>query len=314
MITDQTGRTFKNLRISLLNNCNFACVYCTDDDETNIISQINSFSVKDLIKQVSKLHAHLNLESVRLTGGEPLLYSDLEELIAGLLFIGISKIKMTTNGFLLEKRVKKLAASGLKEINISLDAATDLSFFRMTRRDKFEVVKQGIDAALRAGLIVKLNAVILKGKNDDQIIPLLDFASERNIVIRFLEVMSMGHLYQNKDDYFISQYDILKKIAMYHKFVSLPRKPSATANYWKTTDGNIFGIIANTSQPFCQDCDRLRLDNKGNIYGCLSENEPIEISKALSDQEFEHYLRIALSQKQNIKFTGSELSMLEIGG
>ncbi|WP_234461992.1 GTP 3',8-cyclase MoaA [Pedobacter segetis] len=314
MISDHSGRTFKNLRISLLSACNFACVYCTDDNAALPFSKTDGLSISNLLNQVSKLHHHLNLNSVRLTGGEPLLYPDLGELIKGLSTIGIKEIKMTSNGFLLEKQVQKLAALGLKEINISLDAATEAAFFKMTRRDKFENVKQGIDAALKAGLKVKLNAVIMKGKNDDQIMPLFNFARERNIIIRFLEVMRMGHLHQHQDDYLITQQDILDKIGMYHQFLPLPRKPSATANYWETKDGFTFGIIANSSQPFCQDCDRLRLDHKGNIYGCLSENEPIEISKAVSDNDFEQYLRNALSQKQAVKFTGSKLSMLNIGG
>ena len=315
MIIDQSGRTFKNLRISLLNSCNFACIYCTEDGkEVDNPLNFNNLGLIELLKIVQKLHKKLNLASVRLTGGEPLLYQKLAELIKGLNLIGIPKIKMTTNGFLLYKSAKVLKRAGLSHLNLSLDAAEEASFFKMTRRDKFQEVIFGIDAALDAGIRVKINAVIMKGQNQDQILPLLQLAKEKGIIIRFLEVMAMGHLYQQKNNHFFSQAEILKLIAQHYQFEPLIRSKSATANYWKTTEGLKFGIIANTSQPFCHDCDRLRLDQEGNIYGCLSENKPININKIASDKDLKIVLNEALSHKQPINFTGSDLSMLKIGG
>ncbi|HTN19529.1 MAG TPA: GTP 3',8-cyclase MoaA [Pelobium sp.] len=314
MIKDQLGRTFKTLRISLLSQCNFGCVYCTDDLGSNISEKSIALSTDELLGMVQKLHAELNLKSVRLTGGEPLLYPNLEYLIKGLSLIGIEEIKMTSNGFLLEKKAKLLFDAELREINISLDAANSADFFKMTRRDKFEEVEKGIDAAIKAGIQVKLNTVLMKGKNDHQLIPLLNFAKERGIVIRFLEVMAMGYLHNKENDFLFSQEEILSTIEKHYKFEALPRKQSATANYWKTTDGAVFGIIANSSHPFCGDCDRLRLDHEGNIYGCLSVNEPISLKNANSTKTYKNKLWEALKQKQKVKFTGSKLSMLEIGG
>ncbi|MEO5911649.1 MAG: GTP 3',8-cyclase MoaA [Pelobium sp.] len=313
-ITDSIGRQFKNLRISLLNHCNFACVYCNDDETITVTEKSNSLNTKELLALVSNLHNELNLKSVRLTGGEPLLYAELVEVIVGLSQMGIPTIKMTSNGFLLEKKAKSLFEAGLREINISLDAANVADFFRMTRRDKFEEVRNGIDAAILAGIKVKLNTVVMKGKNDHQIIPILNFAKQRAISVRFLEVMAMGHLYSQQNEFLFSQRDILNTIAIHHKFEALPREKSATANYWKTTDGIVFGIIANSSVPFCGDCDRLRLDHEGNIYGCLSVNKPIPIIHSNTKEEYKTKLLQALKQKQSVKFTGSELSMLEIGG
>ena len=314
MIKDQLGRTFKTLRISLLSQCNFGCVYCTDDLGSNMSGKNSTLSTDELLGMVQKIHAELNLKSVRLTGGEPLLYPKLEYLIKGLSLIGIEEIKMTSNGFLLEKKAKLLFDAGLREINISLDAANPADFFKMTRRDKFEEVKKGIDAAIKAGIQVKLNTVLMKGKNDHQLIPLLNFAKERGIVIRFLEVMAMGYLHNKENDFLFSQEEILSTIEKHYKFEALPRKQSATANYWKTTDGAIFGIIANSSHPFCGDCDRLRLDHEGNIYGCLSVNEPISLIGENAEESYNSKLWEALNQKQDVKFTGSKLSMLEIGG
>ncbi|MET4082655.1 cyclic pyranopterin phosphate synthase [Pedobacter sp. UYP30] len=314
MVIDDFGRSFKNLRISLLDVCNFACTYCTNEDLTSQQIKPNSLSVNDLLLTVQKLHAKLSLNSVRLTGGEPLLYPELEQLIAGLLEIGIPKVNMTSNGFLLEKKAIALRKAGLTEINISLDAAEEGSFFKMTRRAKLQEVKKGIDAAINAGLKVKLNAVLVRGENDDQVIPLLKYAASKNIAVRFLEVMQMGHLYKESDESLFSQQEILERISTVYSFKALPRKASATANYWRTECGLIFGIIANTSTPFCKDCDRLRLDHHGNIFGCLSVNQPINLNTSNSDADFTTLLNSALNQKQPVKFTGSELPMLKIGG
>ncbi len=313
MIRDESGRTFKNLRISLLNNCNFACVYCVEED-VPIKNEKSEISLSQLIEMTEKLHLELNLDAVRLTGGEPLLYPHLEELISSLHKIGIPKIKMTSNGFLLNKKVKALRDAGLKEINISLDAAEEASFFRMTKRDKFQEVSEGIDAALEAGVSMKINSVLMKGRNDDQVLPLLAYAGKRGITIRFLEVMAMGHLHHQLDESLFSQKDILALIAAKYNFRPLERNPSATANYWITDNGLTFGIIANTSEPFCQDCNRLRLDQNGNIYGCLSVNDGISIKNSASKEDLRESLMKALKQKQTLSFKGSELSMLQIGG
>ncbi len=311
MMKDSFGRSFKTLRISLLSNCNFACVYCTDDENTLNKSKETAINITQLLAIVAKLHQKLQLQSVRLTGGEPLLFPDLELLIKGLIAIDIPVIKMTSNGFLLENKAENLKSAGLQEINISLDAANEASFFAMTRRDKFKEVSNGIDAAVKAGLKVKINSVIMKGKNDDQIIPLIDYAFESKLTVRFLEVMNMGNLHQSGDKYLCSQDEILDTISLKYQFKKVNRKPSSTANYWETNDGNLFGIIANSSEPFCADCNRLRLDQNGNIYGCLSVNEPISVidNIGLDDQLYK-----ALRQKQSVKFAGSSLSMLAIGG
>ena len=313
MLIDQYGRSFKTLRISLIDTCNFACLYCTDDNMMNHHEFKNQISLASLLASVAKLHQVLDLKSVRLTGGEPLLYQNLEQVIIGLLEIGIAQISMTTNGFLLHKKAAHLKLAGLKAINVSLDAASQAAFFKITRRDKFYEVNQGIDAALDAGLKVKLNAVIMKGVNDNQIIPLLQYAKNKKVSIRFLEVMEMGHLYQNKEHFLYTQNDILKQIATYYDFNPLNRQASATANYWETKCGITFGIIANSSEPFCADCNRLRLDHQGNIYGCLSVNKPISILHQ-SDSDLHQILEKALSQKQILRFAGSNLSMMEIGG
>ena len=154
----------------------------------------------------------------------------------------------------------------------------------------------------------------MKGMNEEQILPLVDYAFGKNIPIRFLEVMSMGHLHQDADRYLFSQQQLLDTIARKYQFKRLPRTASATSNYWQTTEGNTFGIIANNSEPFCSDCSRLRLDAEGNMYGCLSSNHPIKLNPADNDFTLQEKLQLAMSQKQLHHFVGSELSMLQIGG
>jgi GTP 3',8-cyclase len=315
-IQDTYGRTFKTLRVSLLSACNLGCIYCTESDDLAIENKKQkngALNAHELATIINHLHEQLNLDVVRLTGGEPLLSPHLIPLIKEVKALGISKIKLTTNGFLLERMAKALMDAGMQSINVSLDAVDEDVFFLMSRRNGVERILNGIDAALDSGMEIKLNAVLMKGINDSQIIPLLEYAFKRGIVIRFLEVMSMGHLYHQSDKFLITKDEVLHTIARHYDFMPLIRSVSSTANYWKTDKGNVFGIIANESAPFCHDCNRLRLDSQGNIFGCLSSNYPINI-KSVKGEELKQKLVLALSHKQKLKFTGSNLSMLNIGG
>jgi len=315
-ITDQYGRTFKTLRVSLLNRCNLGCIYCNlgGDDINNPHPIEKPMLVSELLGLIERLHTTLQFETIRLTGGEPLLYPDLLEVISGIRAMGISSIKLTTNGFLLGRMALQMKQAGMESINVSLDAVDEDVFFLMSKRSNVNRILQGIDAAGEAGLQVKINAVLMKGINESQLIPLLGYAFSKNIIIRFLEVMSMGHLHNHEKKYLFTQKEILEKISQWHSFIPLKREYSSTANYWQTPQKNIFGIIANESEPFCHDCNRLRLDSQGNIYGCLSSNHPISLSGINDHSSFSEKLQTALLQKQAIRFKGSNLSMLNIGG
>jgi cyclic pyranopterin phosphate synthase len=316
VISDQYGRTFRTLRVSLLSHCNLGCVYCVAGEEE--LREANTggpnLGASELLEIIRRLHGQLGLETVRLTGGEPLLYSGLVSLVEGLRSMDIRRIKLTTNGSLLERKAVALQQAGLQSINVSLDAVDEVVFERMSRRNLMERVVRGIDTALEAGLDVKVNAVIMKGINDEQVLPLLEFAFSRGITVRFLEVMAMGHLYHHSERYLLSQQDILQMIGERYALKPLDRESSATARYWITDRGQRFGIIANQSEPFCRDCDRLRLDSTGHIYGCLSNNHPIALGLEEDEVLWRGKLREALGQKQALRFTGSELSMLQIGG
>jgi GTP 3',8-cyclase len=317
-IKDKYGRRFRTLRVSLLQHCNLACVYCVSGEEellsANAPDAGRPLEVNELLRMIGRLHQQLKLTNVRLTGGEPLLYAGLAPLISGIRELGVGSVKLTTNGFLLERQAALLKKAGLEAINVSLDAVDEAVFFRMTRRRSAGRVIGGIDAAIAAGLDVKLNAVIMKGCNDSEVLPLLDLAASRGLRVRFLEVMAMGHLHDTAARQLLSQEEMLRIIGGRHVIEPMPREVSATARYWRTSEGHVFGIIANQSEPFCRDCDRLRLDSGGRIYGCLSSNEPIALSLDETENEWEQQLKRALLQKQPLRFTGSGLSMLRIGG
>ena len=316
-ITDKYNRTFKVLRVSVINRCNLGCMYCTEHGDDAAALRTNQKSgnlpAAELSSIIVALHKLLDLETVRLTGGEPLLYPELPEIIKGIIRAGIADISLTTNGLLLDRKADELYEAGLQSVNISLDAIDRDVFFTVNKRDSLDKVLRGVDAAISAGLNVKLNAVILKGINDNQVIPLMEFARSKNIVIRFLEVMAMGHLHKDPWKYFFGQQQILHAIGGNYSFMPMTREAASTANYWITDQNQKFGIIANESSPFCHDCNRLRLDSEGRLFGCLSSNNGID-ARNLNKEQLIDALKSALAQKQSLKFIGSELSMLQIGG
>ncbi|MCC2598777.1 GTP 3',8-cyclase MoaA [Sphingobacterium sp. FBM7-1] len=317
-LTDPIGRSFKVLRVSLLDRCNFACTYCVCEEEPQAAPHMSMprqviLSSDELLDLISRLHQLLQLRTIRLTGGEPLLYPDLPQLIQGIRRLGISDIRMTTNGFLLAKKAAALREAGLRSINVSLDALSERAFLRVTKRAGLQQVLDGITAAQETGLEVKINTVIMAGENDQEILPLLDFAFRHGLKIRFLELMGMGHLFGDTHKQFFSRQAILDRISRIYTIEEQPKPCGDTATYWRTACGHHFGIIANESHPFCTDCNRLRLDGYGNIYGCISSNIPIPLREVRSPQGLANGVQAALQQKQ-MRFSGSKRSMLTIGG
>ncbi len=316
MVTDHLGRQFKTLRLSVSPECNFACTYCVDVKDNTIHSGRHKvLTPEEFCGLVSRIHEVVNLESVRLTGGEPLLYEAVSHLIRLLRETGIPQVKLTTNGSLLARQAKGLKDSGLESINVSLDALDPHVFRQLTPRGHLDKVLRGIDTAIEIGLKVKINCMVMKGVNESQILPLIRFAGDRGITIRFLELMKMGYLYHDFASYLFSEEDILNEITREYSFVSLKRKECSTARYWETMDHIRFGIIANDSSPFCSDCNRLRMSHDGKIYGCLSVNQGFPlIDSDQSPLETERILMKAMGQKQTDHFVGSPLSMKAIGG
>lgn len=318
MITDETGRSFKKLRISLTHECNYACIYCTDSKSTAtpVVSEtiIKPLPTSELIRIIHKLHEELQLEAVRLTGGEPLLHPRVMTLISAIKEMGINNIGITTNGHFLYNKVKKLLDCGLTSANISLDALNPEVFRNINQSNGLNNVLKSIDVALLENLSVKLNMVVMNGKNHTEIMPLLEFAIKKGIVIRFLELMSMGPLHGSKKTIFFSKAQILDTISSQYSITPLRKEYGSTAEYWSIGRRTAFGIVANDSSPFCNDCNRLRIDSYGNIYGCLSSLIPIPVKANSSKYVLRSALKEAISHKQPTHFVGNYKTMQSIGG
>lgn len=323
MIVDSSGRTFKKLRISLTHECNYACVYCangekTNQPQTNPLQEEtfvkNVLPTNDLIEIVRKLHGVLQLNAVRLTGGEPLLHPRIRTFVAGIHDLGIDNIGMTSNGHLLQSKAVILRNAGLKSVNISLDALSPETFNQMSRYSGLSKVLKSIDVSMEAGLKVKLNTVVISGQNQHEILPLLEFAMNKGIIIRFLELMAMGPLHKSQKTLFFSSAQILNIIRSRYAIEALSQENSSTSRYWSIHGKPAFGIIANDSSPFCSDCNRLRLDSYGNVYGCLSSLIPVPVAPSMSNVALNRALKEAISHKQPSHFLGNLRTMQSIGG
>nr|WP_321409992.1 GTP 3',8-cyclase MoaA [uncultured Carboxylicivirga sp.] len=324
ILSDTYGRRFEKLRVSLTNQCNFNCVYCVGKEHVpgqmiqsarSVQQSESSLQLKDYQAIISKIHQISPLKQIRFTGGEPMLSPHLISLIGFSKDLGIKNVGITTNGWYLERKMKELIDLKIVSLNISLDGISNEFITRMAGHSQAYKVKETIELAVSAGLPVKLNAVIMKGKNEQEILPLLEYARNLNIPVRFIEFMAMGHLHHTKSNYLFSQNEILDTIAARYNFTYIPRTKSSTSEYWRLSSGDTFGIIANYTTPFCHDCNRLRLDSTGKLFGCLSSTQSISLKSRIADDElFKQALAEALGHKQQIQFTGSALSMKYIGG
>lgn len=319
-IVDTYGRSFQTLRVSLTNVCNFSCTYCVNGDVQDSLNKVNvsnrPLNHTQLAALVVRLHRVLKINSVRLTGGEPLLYPNVIPFLEILSHEGIKEVTMTTNGFLLKQKAKMLASAGILSLNVSLDSIDPAIFATISRRDGLQQVLEGIEEAKECGISVKLNAVIMRGINEQEILPLLDYSIKNEMTLRYLELMRMGHFYSSGfEKYYFPMDKIVNAISEKYRITNSYRLPSETAKYFYLENRHRFGIIANESEPFCSDCDRLRLDASGYIYGCLSENKREYIADAAFDETtLGERLSNALSHKQPLRFTGSPLEMIAIGG
>ncbi|EOQ88658.1 molybdenum cofactor biosynthesis protein A [Leptospira yanagawae serovar Saopaulo str. Sao Paulo = ATCC 700523] len=308
-------RKFEVLRISILSHCNFACVYCAPKEKENFSPQLthsHSLSPDQLDKNLNLLKPHLKIKEVHLTGGEPTLHKNLIELIQIVKYHSIQEIALTSNGHFNPDLLEEMVSSGLTRINFSLDSITQSIFERLSdRKIPVSHVLNQIKKAKQIGLKVKINTTVLRGLNDHEVLNILTWCGEEGIPIRFLEFMKMGPLQKEHPSYFYSAEEIRNQIRLKYHFQDYPTPQDSTAQYYITNEGYIFGMIANHTEPFCEGCNRLRMDSKGRIYGCLSDETSFVIPESFD--EIQSTLHQAMLTKKN-KFTGSELSMKYIGG
>jgi len=276
-IHDKLNRPIKDLRISVMDTCNYRCPYCMPadkfDDDYQFLKKNERLGFSE-IEKVVEIFAGFGVNKIRLTGGEPLLRRDLDRLIKFLKRIdGINDIALTTNGQLLQRQLPKLIAAGLDRINISLDTIDEDLYYKMSgERGTLPVVLDAIDAASQSALkSVKLNCVVQKGVNNDQIIPLLERYKDTNVVVRFIEFMDVGTKNGWTKEEVLNFNDILQIIE--NKWSISPIEPNYTgevASRYRYDDhkGEI-GFITSISKPFCSTCSRARLSADGKLYTCL---------------------------------------------
>ncbi|HEX5463620.1 MAG TPA: GTP 3',8-cyclase MoaA, partial [Burkholderiales bacterium] len=274
-LTDRLGRSLHDLRISVTDRCNFRCVYCMPKEifgkDYPFLERAELLSFEEIVRLVRIFHAH-GVRKVRLTGGEPLLRRNVERLIEMLATIDDLDLTLTTNGSLLGKKARALKSAGLDRVTVSLDSLDDTVFKRMNDVD-FPVAKvlDGIAEATAAGLApIKINAVVKRGVNDDDIVDMARYFRGSGHILRFIEYMDVGHSNGWRMDDVVPAKEIIARINAEMPLEALdPNYPGEVAERWRYTDGGgEIGVIASVTQAFCRSCTRLRLSTDGKLYTC----------------------------------------------
>ncbi|MGO2987555.1 MAG: GTP 3',8-cyclase MoaA [Staphylococcus saprophyticus] len=275
-ITDKLGRPIRDLRLSVTDRCNFRCDYCMPKEifgDDFVFLPKDELLTFDEMVRIAQVYTQLGVKKIRITGGEPFLRRDLDKLIYQLNQLeGVEDIGLTTNGLLLKKHGQKLYDAGLRRINVSLDAIDDAVFQAINNRNiKASTILQQIDYAVAIGFQVKVNVVVQKGVNDDQIVPMVQYFKDKDVQIRFIEFMDVGN--DNGWDFskVVSKDEMLEMIEQNFDIEPVaPKYYGEVAKYYQHKDNKAqFGLITSVSQSFCSTCTRARLSSDGKFYGCL---------------------------------------------
>ncbi|WP_234044600.1 GTP 3',8-cyclase MoaA [Haloferula rosea] len=277
---DRLGRSLRDLRISVTDRCNFRCRYCMPIEEFGpdheFVPRDELLSFEEIVRLVT-LSVPLGVGKIRLTGGEPLMRRGIEDLVAMLAAVdGVEDLAMTTNGVLLAHRAEELALAGLSRVTVSLDALDPERFARMNGVGaKVERVLAGVESARAFGLPVKVNAVVQRGVNEEEILPLARWAKEQQVDLRYIEYMDVGETNGWEMSQVVGGREILQKLA--EEFSLEPVDPAyrgEVAKRWRHADGSSeIGVITSVTQPFCGDCHRARISAEGKMFTCLFAGE-----------------------------------------
>ncbi len=302
-LTDQFGRRITDLRISVTDKCNFRCVYCRSADPENHKPDHELLSWPEL-ERIGRILIGLGIQKVRVTGGEPLVRPGVEDFMARLKSLGVRDLSMTTNGHLLADRCDRLIAAGMNRINISLDSLDPAKFEKITRTQSFSKVMAGIDRAQNSLLRpVKINAVLVRGLNDDEVEAFAAFARERDLVMRFIEFMPLDADRHWTRDLVVPAAEVLERIQRKWKLEPLPHEHSETARKFRFADGRgEIGLIASVTQPFCGFCSRIRITADGKLRTCLFSKDDHDLRYMVrnghTDQDIAGYIRDVVNEKE----------------
>jgi cyclic pyranopterin phosphate synthase len=281
-LTDRFGRTVNYVRLSVTDRCDFRCVYCMAEDMT-FLPREQVLTLEE-IARVAKTFVSLGTEKIRLTGGEPLVRKGILELIKEIGSYGLRDFAMTTNGSQLPAMAEPLRKAGLKRLNISLDSLDADKFHRITRTGRLNQVLNGIDAAKEAGFEgIKLNTVVMKGGNDEEVPDLVEFARQKKVDITFIEEMPLGEISDHDRGQVLCTSDEVRNIiSQHHELIPTPEDSGGPARYYRMPDSESrVGFISPHSHNFCSTCNRVRVTVEGRLLLCLGNEHSVDLLRVL---------------------------------
>jgi GTP 3',8-cyclase len=302
---DGHGRRISDLRVSVTDRCNFRCQYCMPAEGLPWLERDEILRFEEIARVVA-LMAEMGVSDVRLTGGEPLVRREFPKLVGMLAAIpGIADLSLTTNGYLLERDADALVAAGIHRVNVSIDSLQRDRFFHMTRRDSLPQVMRGLEAIARHERVrpIKVNAVAMRGFTEEEAVPFAEFARSTDFQVRFIEFMPLDADHAWEPDAVLTGDELRRIIDRVHPLEQLPREPHATARVFRFKDGaGEIGFVNPVSEPFCGDCNRIRLTADGKLRTCLFSLHETDLREPLrsgaSDGELETIVRDAVWRKE----------------
>jgi cyclic pyranopterin phosphate synthase len=316
-LVDRFGRVIRDLRISVTDRCNFRCTYCMPEEGMKWLPRSEVLTFEEIERIAGLMVERYGVDSIRLTGGEPTVRARLPVLVAKLARLRTPRrpvdLALTTNGATMRLLARELRSAGLDRINISLDTLGQGRFFEMTRRDELDRVLDGIDAALEAGFDpVKLNTVVQRGVNDDEVVAIARFGRERGVEVRFIEFMPLDASGGWTNQSVVGQDEIVARIAEVYPLEPLPARGAAPADRWRYTDGQgTVGVIPSVTKPFCGDCDRVRLTADGQFRTCLFATEEFDLRGAIRTGESDDQLAERMERAVGTKWAGHHINQVD---
>ncbi len=323
-LVDGFGRTVRDLRISITDRCNFRCTYCMPAEGMTWLPREDLLTFEEIERIARVCVSRFGFDGIRLTGGEPTVRAHLPVLVQRLATLGVD-LAMTTNGSTMRLIADDLKAAGLHRLNISCDSLDRDRFYQMTRRDDLPKVLDGIAAAKEAGFSpIKINVVLIRGQNDDEIVDFARFGREQGVGVRFIEFMPLDADDAWSPDTVVPSSEVIERINAVYPLVRLSHGAEPAAR-WGYADGvGDVGVIASVTEPFCGDCDRVRITAEGQFRTCLFSTDEFDLRAIMrnggSDEELAAEVQRAVGLKWaghrigNVNFIRPKRSMSQIGG
>jgi cyclic pyranopterin phosphate synthase len=310
-LVDPFGRVVKDLRISVTDRCNFRCTYCMPEEGMQWIPRSEILSFEELERIARICVERFGFDGIRLTGGEPTIRAHITTLVAKLAALGVD-LAMTTNGATLRNLAGELREAGLRRLNISLDTLDRERFQQMTRRDELHNVLEGIEAAKQAGFDpVKINTVVERGVNSDEIVDLARFGRDSGVEVRFIEFMPLDASDEWQRGKVVSQDEVVAAVGAVWPLEQVPARGAAPADRWRYLDGaGMVGVIPTVTKPFCGDCDRVRLTADGQFRTCLFATDEFDLRAAMRDGESDDEIAARIERAVGTKWAGHQINQV----